>query len=212
MKKIFSVTIILIFCQLNSIFSQNNSLKFGVKLGINSLSLKPDALVVANEGEFDELKLRIKNGNYGFHFGIQLPLTFERFMIQPELVFNSNSVDYEYTELSVISAARERYHYLDIPLLLGYKLGFLRLTGGPVGHIFLNSKSELFEISGYKEKFDNITIGFQTGLGITISRFTIDVRYEGNFQKFGSHISFDDQSFQFDTRPQRMLISLGLLF
>lgn len=212
MKKIFTITILLIFCQLNFIFAQNNGIKFGIKLGINSLSLEPDALIVANQGEVDELRLRIKDGNYGFHFGLQFPVTLNNFMVQPEVIFNSNSVDYEYTELNVTTAIKDRYDYLDIPLLFGYKLGFLRFMAGPVGHIFLNSKSELFEISGYKEKFDNLTLGYQAGLGITVSKFTLDIRYEGNFQKFGSHITINDQPFQFDTRPQRLLISLGMLF
>ena len=212
MQKIILFTILLIFCQLSTINSQINETKIGLKLGIQSFSLAPSTLFITDEGSLNDAELQLKSGKYGFHFGLQLPVTVNNFIIQPEIIFNSNSVEYEYEEINTSNALKERYNYLDIPVLFGYRLGFIRLMGGPVGHIFVQSSSDLFDIDGYESRFNNVTWGYQLGIGLTITKFTLDVRYEGNFNKFGSHLNINDRNFRFDSRPQRLIISLGFLF
>ncbi|HND75364.1 MAG TPA: hypothetical protein PKW10_13030, partial [Saprospiraceae bacterium] len=108
--------------------------------------------------------------------------------------------------------AKETLQDLDIPIMLGFKSGILRLNAGPVGHLYLDSSSDLFKVSGYSEQFDKIKWGWQAGLGLDIWKFTIDLRYEGNFSKFGDHIRFGGKSYSFSDRPQRLIASLGLAF
>ena len=40
----------------------------------------------------------------------------------------------------------------------------------------------------------------------------IDLRYEGNFSKFGDHITFFGDEYKFDQSAARFLISLGFMF
>ncbi len=212
MQKIIFITILLIFCQLNPIKAQINETKFGLKVGIQSFSLTPSTLFINDEGDLNDAELQLKSGKYGFHFGLQIPVTINNFIIQPEIVFNSNSVEYDYEDINTTNALQERYNYLDIPLLFGYRLGFIRFMGGPVGHIFIQSSSDLFDINGYESSFNNLTWAYQLGVGLTITKFTLDVRYEGGFNKFGSHLMINDKTFKFNSRPERLLMSLGFLF
>ena len=86
----------------------------------------------------------------------------------------------------------------------------MRLMGGAVGHYFLSSSSELTEFEDYEQKFDNLTYGWQAGIGVDVLNIMLDVRYEGNFSKFGDHIVFSGESFAFDHAPARLLASLAI--
>ena len=101
---------------------------------------------------------------------------------------------------------------LDIPVMLGLKLGAFRIQGGPVAHMFLNSKSELDDIEGFDLNFDEWTYGYQAGLGLDLGKLMIDVKYEGNFNKLGDQISFDGRDYNFDDRPGKLVASLGITF
>ena len=136
-----------------------------------------------------------------------------KFFIQPEVIFNSNSVDFRKEDLNNFSEIlTEKYQYLDIPFMMGFKFGPLRLQGGPVGHVFLNSKSDLFRINGYSQTFENMTYGWQAGLGLDIWKFVLDFKYEGAFNNFGDHMRIGNQQLEFDDNPGRMVVSLGIAF
>ena len=160
------------------------------------------------------MRVALKDANYGIHGGIVIrALIKKKFLIQPEVLFNSNSVDYKVTELDNLTEQikTEKFQYLDIPILLGVKLGPLRLMAGPEGHIFINNTSELTDFSTYKDKFDDMTISWLGGAGLDIWNLMLDVRYEGGLQRFGDHIRFGNQQFDFADRPSRWTFSVGFL-
>lgn len=199
-----------------SLFAQKDMFKLGIRGGISTTEIGAEELIVTNEADMDILELRIQEANYGYHIGLFAQFQAGKFFIQPEILFNSNSVDFAVTDFGLIESApqilQENYQYLDIPLMLGVKLGPLRLQGGPVGHVFLNSSSELFAIQGYEEKFEEFTYGYQAGIGIDFWKFVIDVKYEGNFNNFGDHINIDGRSYDFSQAPTRLIASVGIAF
>jgi len=81
-----------------------------------------------------------------------------------------------------------------------------------VAHVFLDSTSELFDFANYEQNFDDLTIGYQAGIGLDIWKFVLDFKYEGNFQKYGDHLVFFGNQYQFDDSPGRMIASLGFAF
>ena len=190
--------------------------KLGVRAGMSTQDVSPNQLLITQSEDFEELGLSVKNANYGIHFGFFTQIQMGKFFIQPEVLFNSNSTDFSVKELTISNAVgdirREKYQYLDIPFMMGVKYGPLRLQGGPVGHVFLNSSSELFDINGYDQKFDEMTFGWQAGIGLDIWNFLIDVKYEGRFNNFGDHLVFGDQQFSFDQKPGRFIATLGFAF
>ncbi|MEO1514304.1 MAG: porin family protein [Bacteroidota bacterium] len=187
--------------------------KFGVRGGITTADVNPGELLITNRENFQDLKLSVSEANYGIHFGLFTQIQMGKFFIQPEAIFNSNSVDFRAEDLNNVSdILTEKYQYLDIPFMMGIKMGPLRLQGGPVGHLFVNSKSDLFDIQGYDQNFDRMTYGWQAGVGLDIWKFVLDFKYEGNFNNFGDHIVFNDRPYAFDDTPGRMVFSLGVAF
>ncbi|HHH50122.1 MAG TPA: PorT family protein [Saprospiraceae bacterium] len=190
--------------------------KFGIKAGLNTLDLNPKQLVVTDMNDVKDLGLSIKDAKYGIQLGVFTEIGLGKFFIQPEVLFNSNTVDFDVEDFSNSSAVNkvlsETYQFVDIPLIMGLKVGPLKLGAGPVSHVFVNSKSELFNLDGYEQKFKDMTWGWQAGVGVNLWKLMLDVRYEGNFNKFGDHINFHNMQFNFDKTPGRFIATVGISF
>lgn len=195
----------------------SSSLRFGLKGGLSTTSIDAGQLEILDQGGLDRLELAVKDAKYGFHLGVLLRAQINKFIIQPEVLFNSSQVDYTVDDLGgtpVADVLNEKYNYLDIPVLLGFKFGPLRLQAGPVGHVFLSSSTELSGITNidYRQEFKDMTIGWQGNLGLDIWNLMLDFRYEGNFTNFGDHINFAGRHYEFDDKPSRWVFSVGYLF
>ncbi len=189
--------------------------RFGLLVGLNTTELEPGDFIQFSPQGMDELKLAIQDAHYGFHFGAFGQFQIATFFIRPEVVYNSNSVDFRLDSLGGAPGAvlTEKYQNLDIPLIAGAKLGPLRVGAGPVGHVFLASTTDLTDIEGYKQDFKNLTVGFQAGVGLDLfKKFSFDLRYEGNFNKFGDHIVIGGQHYAFSQNPERIVATLGIAF
>lgn len=207
-KSIFLCMLFLAAIRLNAQF------EIGMKAGLSSYDLAKDGILYLDTDK--NLSLNIDNAGYGHHLGLYTRLTVLGVFLEPSFLFNSNTVNYrlsEYSESGVFDKIRsETYNYFDIPVMAGMKLGILRLQGGVVGHLFINSASELTDIKGYEQKFKSATYGWQAGAGLDLWRFRLDVNYEGNFTKFGDHINIGDTPLEFETRPSRIVMSMGFKF
>ena len=209
MKKSFFV----LFMMISTLsFSQ---FEMGIKAGLSSTDLSPESLLL-NDGE-KTTKLTITQANYGYHFGLYTRLQIANIFIEPSFLFNSTSVDYDLEEQIfdtgiVNSIKSETFNNLDIPLMVGMKIGFLRIQGGPVAHIFINSASELTAINGYSQKFKDATYGIQGGIGLDILKIRLDLNYETNLSNYGGDIDVNGNTYQFDQRPTRLVATLGIRF
>ena len=184
--------------------------KIGTRIGISTYNLNPETI------EAQSLSIAIRQANYGFHFGFFLRGHFsKRFYLQPEILFNSNSVDYEANDLTlglIKSVFGENYQYLDLPILFGYKLGPFHIEGGPVGHAYLASKTELELLNIYENRLNNFHLGYQAGIGLDIFRLVLDVRFEGSFNKFGDQIYLEGTSTPFSQNANRWVVTIGYAF
>ena len=188
-------------------FSAQSQFSIGLKGGINTQLHKPDDIFVPGDSSFN---FGVDKFKFGTQFGVYVRIG-NAFFIQPELIFNSTKTDYRYKENSLEEVIKnERYQYLDMPVLVGFSAGPFRLSGGPVGHYFLNSNSELTDIKGYSARFKQMTWGWLAGLTIGKGRFSADIRYEGNFNKSGDHINFFGQPYHFSTNPSRLIVGLNI--
>ncbi|MEM0994989.1 MAG: porin family protein [Bacteroidota bacterium] len=206
MKKTL-ITYLLAFAFTTGLMAQA---KFGVRLGASTTDLEPGQLLVTNQETLDEFRLSVADAKFGVHAGLfaKLPIT-DFFFLQPEVLFNSNRVDFQRDDVEGIFT--EKYQYLDIPVIAGLQLGPIKPQLGLVGHVFLRSNSD-FDIEGYKQDFSSLTIGWQGGLGIEIKKVLFDVRYEGNLSRFGNHINIGGEAYEFDDRISRLVFTLGLAF
>lgn len=198
--------ILAIFALLTAATAQAQFFSFGLKGGVNSQLKNPKDISV---GSLDTaFNFGVKDAKFGTQFGGYLRFG-NKIFLQPELLFNSNRTDYQIQKGSMPQVFREKYQNLDMPVLVGFKAGPFRVHGGPVGHLFLNSKSELTDIAGYEENFKSMTWGWLGGVNVGLGRFSVDLRYEGNFNKQGDHISFGGQQFNFANTPARFLLNVN---
>ena len=210
MKRIIVLAVCFTLVQLSL---QAQTVKFGVKIGISTPDIKPADV---NPLMSDSILLKVADAGYGFHVGGWVRLRAANFLFQPEVLFNSSKVTYSAKALKGTAITdtlkKETFNNLDFPLLLGIKLSGLRLMGGPVGHLHLSSTSELTEIKSYSEKFNSLTWGYQAGIGADFGKIAIDIRYEGNFNKYGDHINISGKPYNFDKKSSRFLVAMAIAF
>lgn len=186
---------------------------FGLRGGLNFSSLP------TNTYQVDVYELEALPDSYtGWHIGVLSQLHFAGFFVQPELLFvatgnhmrlrEENQEDFFFTQ---------RFSKIDLPVMVGSKIGPLRIGIGPVASFLLHSSSELddedrFRALDIRENFNAATFGFQVGAGLDLSNILIDFKYEGNLSKLGNGIEVRGSNYAFDTRPRQFILSIGLLF
>lgn len=209
MKRIIFIALCLAFTHF---FASAQSFRWGIKAGLSTPDIKPADVVGGIKT--DSVQVKIGDANYGFHFGTFVRFGLANFFIQPEVNLNSSKVTYNVKAIgtTIDSIQKESFLNLDIPVLLGVKLANFRINGGPVGHVHLSSSSDLIKIKTYQSKFEQLKWGYQLGVGADFGKLGIDLRYEGNFDKYGDHINIGGKAFSFDKKPSRLLASFALSF
>ena len=191
-----------------------SQLEFGVKAGVSSYDLANKSLIVKDKNETYQWK--ILDAGYGHHLGIYIRLSLLGLYVEPAMLFNSNTVNYNlktYSENGIFDVVRkETYHNIDIPVIAGFKVGVLRFQGGIVGHFFANNIGEVLNIKGYSQKFKAGTFGWQAGSGIDIWRLRLDLMFEGNLNQFGDHIRINGHNYAFADTPSRLMLTAGFKF
>lgn len=203
MKKLLAIT----FVVLISIpaFSQ---LKFGIKAGAATTTV-PSYETTGN----DNIEA-LKNAAWGFQAGAFFRLSLLGIYIQPEVVFASNSYDYNVTTASVTQVKTQKFNRLEIPVLLGVKFGPLRINAGPAATIQIGTPKALIDDPEFKNMYKSATFGYQAGIGLDIlKKLTLDARYGGSLsKKFGDAVSIGSQTFSLDQRQPSFILSVGLMF
>lgn len=194
--------------------SAQSQIEFGLKAGLSSYDLAKEGIFISDGNQ--NIEWNVKNAGYGHHFGIYTRLSILGLFIEPALLFNSNTVSYDittYGESGVFSTVKnEKYNHMDIPVIAGFKLGVLRFQGGVVGHLFINSISDVVDIKGYNQRFKSASYGWQAGTGLDIWKLRLDLMFEGNFNKFGDQITIGGHNYAFADTPSRLMLTLGYKF
>ena len=209
MKNLFLVIALAIACIGTS---HAQFLKAGVKFGASTYDMKLGDFVVTNANKFESLTEKIDDSSFGYQFGLFARLG-RGLHIQPEILFNSNQLDFETTVDGNTFQTTETFNNIDVPLLVGIKLGPLRAQAGPVGRFYLGSDEQVASIvEDYRGDEDRLKVGYQAGFGIDLWRLTLDFRYEGSLRHFGDVIDIDGKAFALDNKAGRAVVSMGIAF
>jgi len=197
-------------------FADAQMFSWGIKGGLGYSSLKIEDLTNVGSGE-DVYDLTTGDGVMAYHIGIQTRIKIAMFFIQPELYFNDGGGSVESVSSGGVS---ELLHLdmksMDLPVLVGMKFGPLRINAGPVGTYEFSEGSIPLEVDGVIEDYtvytSGMTWGFQAGLGVNLSKLSVDARYEGALTAFGDSFSVGGTDFVFDARPSQWIFSVGFWF
>lgn len=212
MKKLILVLVASMF-----LFSVSDAqmFKYGIKAGVGFSSLKIEDLTGIDNGQ-DVYDLVTGESVMGYHVGIQTQIKVAMLVIKPELYFNAGGGTVEQV---VAGGATEvlnvNFTRIDVPVLVGVKFGPARINVGPVGSYVLSETNDLTNIpdlSDYTLFTSSMTWGFQAGIGLDVSKISIDARYEGSLSKLGETFTVGSSDFALDARPSQWIISLGIWF
>ena len=156
-----------------------------------------------SNGEFlSEASEVYKNpkSNAGYHVGLFKKIDLLGFFLRPELVYTSTSSSYNGDDLSMSK--------IDLPLNLGS--GFIGPTyifAGPSIQYVLSSE---FAGVSTASSLKDITVGANIGLGVSLNKINIDLRYERGLTE--KEMRFLTQKVykeaRIDTRQDQLILSL----
>jgi hypothetical protein len=158
----------------------------------------------------------LTSAKYGFHGGAFVRLTLFGVYVQPELLFSTRTNEYTVTNVTnqaspVAYLAKQNFNKLDIPVMVGLKLGPIRLNAGPAASLLINSPKGLITNPDYKNNYNRLTFGYQAGIGLDVLFLTFDIRYEGSLIKYQNQIqNLTGSKYNLDDRPNAFLFSVGI--
>jgi hypothetical protein len=186
---------------------------WGIKGGLGFSSIKISDVTGIQDGS-DVYDLVTGESVMGYHLGLQTRIKIAMIYVQPELYWNAGGgsvkqvVDGGASELLEV-----KFNRIDIPVLVGAKLGPVRLNIGPMASLVVGENSDFqvlqADASLYKENF---TWAWQGGIGVDISKFSLDIRYEGPLSDLSRVIPDDLSEYTLDPRPQQWIFSVGWWF
>jgi len=156
-----------------------------------------------SNGEFlSEASEVYKNpkSNAGYHVGLFKKIDLLGFFLRPELVYTSTSSSYNGDDLSMSK--------IDLPLNLGS--GFIGPTyifAGPSLQYVLSSE---FAGVSTASSLKDITVGANIGLGVSLNKINIDLRYERGLTEKEMRFLTQKvyQEARIDTRQDQLILSL----
>ena len=186
-----------------------SQLKFGLKLGANTATV-PTYKISSGTNNIETLK----NAQWGLQAGAFLRIGLKSIFIQPEIMLASNSYDYTVTTVTGQDLLHQKFTRLEIPVLLGIKLGPLHINAGPSANINIGSPKALIDDPDFGDMYRSATFGYQAGIGLDLfKRLVIDARYGGSLsERFGSSVTIGNQTFNLDSRQPSFILSLGIMF
>jgi hypothetical protein len=188
-------------------FSQLN---FGIMAGVSTTSVAMDNVPIPSSSYTIK---DLKSSNFGFHAGVFLRLGIKKLYVQPELLLSTRSTKYSIMGLDTTSVTQV-FTRLNVPVMLGFKFGPIRLNAGPSFNFLINSPKDLIKGDEYKSINKSMTMGYQAGLGLDVlKKLTIDLRFEGSLKRYQNQIqTAAGDKIALDDRPNTFLLSFGYKF
>lgn len=183
-------------------------LSWGLKGGVSSNNFTMDPLTITSSSQ---VLAAAEEASWGFHGGVFVRVSMLGFMIQPEVLFSTAENNISVEDAGVETIKSQKFNKIDVPLMLGIKLGPARLMAGPAASVMISSTSDL--VDNAENLYKQATFGYQAGIGLDLlGKITLDARYEGGLNNFGDEIEVDGETFQLDGRSSAFLFSIGIMF
>ena len=179
LKKLLIAIVVLAFFSFTSIAQVPDFITVGIKGGVNLSSISYDKNYSVNVGKTLGMKTGYLLGGYA-RIG-------KTIYIQPEVYFSAK--DFEVNALNVVTKSNDVVSFsqksLDVPVLLGIKLGPVRIAAGPVASYSISADAsadnalKTYFSGSAKDISSRSNFSYQAGVGVDFLSLSLDVRYEG---------------------------------
>lgn len=186
---------VIIGLMLLTVYSVSAQIDFGPRVALTStkISLKDNATAV-KEG----------NAEFGYQFGafLRVKVPIIGLYIQPEALFSNSSA----TLNNGTDDVDLSFNRIDVPVMVGGKIGPLRINAGPAFRFLTSAESDFNGVTAdIKNNYKDATVGYQAGVGIDLLKFVFDLKYEGSLDDF----SEENQGFNVDQRINQWVFAVG---
>ena len=183
--------------------SRADYFRIGIKGGVNLSSVKVASLSANLENKT------------GYQLGAFARIGRTVFF-QPEVYFAAKEVNVDVlnsltTNQGVVGFSQKS---LDVPLLLGVKLGPLRVMAGPVASYAISaSTSPDAAVKSYfsgtsQEIINRSSFSYQAGVGFDILNLSLDLRYEGAMSELNNTVAVPN-GFNYSQKPSYYQATIG---
>lgn len=135
---------------------------------------------------------------------------------QPEVLFSAKEANIDVlnsltTNLPVVGFSQKS---LDVPLLLGVKLGPLRVLAGPVATYAISASTnpdvalKSYFTGTSQEIVNRSSFGYQAGIGFDILNLSLDLRYEGAVSELKNTVAVPT-GFTYSQKPSYYQATIG---
>ncbi|MBN1414460.1 MAG: PorT family protein [Bacteroidales bacterium] len=181
-----------------------SQMHLGIRGGIYS------TWVTADKVEIGTKDVDFSNkSNLGFHVGIVAEYKTSRVFIQPELLYSSVRCDIN-IDPSEEGLTELELKKIDLPVMVGFKIGAFKFQAGPMASVLIKDKSFFKDITNSDLRLNSTTFGFQAGVGVDVSRLTLDLKYERMLSRLDDDITNTNDNF--NARLNQLVFSIGLFF
>ena len=183
--------------------SRADYFRIGIKGGVNLSSVKVASLSANLENKT------------GYQLGAFARIGRTVFF-QPEVYFAAKEVNVDVlnsltTNQGVVGFSQKS---LDVPLLLGVKLGPLRVMAGPVATYAISASTNpdaavKYYFSGTTQEIINrSSFSYQAGVGFDILNLSLDLRYEGAMSELNNTVAVPN-GFNYSQKPSYYQATIG---
>jgi hypothetical protein len=209
-KKFIGILTLILILSINIVkgqSSETNSVRFGIKGGVN----------LSNMYTKD---VQDKNILIGYSGGLffKMPLT-SNFSFQPELLYTKKGSELDYNSF-VSGKASFSLNYIELPILAVINLTEnINIHGGVyvsvLSNVTIKNKSNInlfnFESELTKSDFEKYDYGLVIGAGFDFDKIGIGLRYDYGMKPVGKDRSFLGQSYRFpDARNSTLQLYLDI--
>jgi opacity protein-like surface antigen len=136
--------------------------------------------------------------------------------IQPEVYFSAKEVNVDVlnsltTNQGVVGFSQKS---LDVPVLLGIKLGPIRVLAGPVATYAISASTnpdaavKSYFSGSSQDVINRSNFSYQAGVGVDILNLSLDLRYEGAMSELKNTIAVPS-GFNYSQKPSYFQATLG---
>lgn len=185
-----------LFTALTTVNLSAQKLGIRAEYGAQSLSQESTYLISANRSI--DYRIGTKSVTPSRSIGLYTKFDYGWLFFQPEFLYTTYDQTLEIESFSEeargigVTEVTENFQQFDIPLYAGIQYKFIKVGAGPVFHVGQNIDSDIADFDNLEVRTTPISAGFQTGLGIDFKYFSLDLKYQRDFNQATDHIYFTD--------------------